>query len=115
MLAVIAAVADSRGAYGLAWDVLLVAVPCTAVAGVAAFGELLEDREKPFIGTQCVLWAVGLVLVVLSCAARSPAAQTHELPALASSALTVCLAIFCLKALLAVAPHARLALRPAKP
>jgi hypothetical protein len=115
VLVVIAAVADSRGAYGLAWDVLLLAVPCTAVAGVAAFGELLEDRDKPFIGTQCVLWAVGLTLVVLSCAARSPAAQTHELPALASSALTVCLAIFGLKALLVVAPHARLALRPAKP
>jgi hypothetical protein len=115
LLAVIAAVADSRGAYGLAWDVLLLAVPCTAVAGVAAFGDFIEHRERPLIGTQCVLWAVGLALVVLSCAARSPAAQTHQLPALASSALTVCLAVFGLKAVLVLAPHARLALRPAKP
>lgn len=115
MLAVFAAVADSRGAYGLAWDVLLVAVPCTAVAGVAAFGDLIEDRDRPLVGTQCILWAVGLVLVVLSCAARSPAAQTHRLPALASSALTVCLVVFALKAVLVLAPYARGALRPAKP
>jgi hypothetical protein len=114
-LAVIAAVADSRGAYGLAWDVLLLAVPCTAVAGVAAFGDLVDERDKPFVGTQCVLWAVGLALVVLSCAVRSPAAQTHQLPALASSALTVCLAVFALKGLLVLAPYARGALRPAKP
>jgi hypothetical protein len=115
VLAVIAAVADSRGAYGLAWDVLLVAVPCTAVAGVAAFGDLIEVRDRPLAGTQCVLWGVGLVLVVLSCAVRSPAAQTHQLPALASSALTVFLGIFGLKALLVLAPYARGALRPAKP
>ena len=115
MLAVIAAVADSRGAYGFAWDALLLAVPCTVVAALLSFGDYLENRERPFVGTQAVLWVVGLVLVILSCAARSPAAQTHELPALASSALTACLSLYVVKALLALAPYARLALRPAKP
>lgn len=115
MLAAAAAVADSRGAYGPASSLLLAAVPCTAVAALLSFGDYLEHRGRAIAGTQALLWGLGLALVVLSCAARSPAAQTHELPALASSALTACLAVYVLKALLALAPYARLALRPAKP
>lgn len=111
----LAAVADSRGAYGLASNVLIAAVPFTAVAALLSFGEYLEHRERALAGTQSVLWALSLVLVIVSCAARSPAAQTHALPALASSALTACLAVFALKVLVALAPYARLALRPAKP
>ena len=115
VLAAAAAVADSRGAYGLASSLLLAAVPCTAVAALLSFGEYLEHRGGPIVGTQTLLWALGLALIVLSCAARSPTAQMHEVPALASSALTACLALYALKALLALAPYARLALRPAKP
>jgi hypothetical protein len=115
VFAVLAALADSRGAYGLAADALIAAVPCTAVAALLSFGEYLERRDKPFAGTQSVLWAVGLVLVILSCAVRSPAGQVHTLPALASSALTACLAVYVLKVLVALTPYARLALRPAKP
>ncbi len=115
VLAAAAAVADSRGAYGPASSLLLAAVPCTAVAALLSFGDYLEHRGRAIAGTQALLWGLGLALVVLSCAARSPAAQTHELPALASSALTACLAVYVLKALLALAPYARLALRPAKP
>jgi hypothetical protein len=115
VLAVVAAVADSRGAYGLAMDALIAAVPFTAVAALLAFGDYLEDRERPLAGLQAVLWGCGLVLVILSCAVRSPAAQTHQLPTLASSALTACLVVYAVKALMALAPYARLALRPAKP
>ena len=114
-LAVIAAVADSRGAYVLASDALIAAVPFTAVAALLGFGDYLERRGRPLAGLQAVLWAFGLVLVILSCATRSPAAQTHELPALASSALTACLVVYSLKAFVALAPYARLALRPVKP
>lgn len=115
VLAVIAAVADSRGAYGLASSALLAAVPFTAVAALLSFGEYLEKRGRWIVGTQSLLWALGLTLVVLSCAVRSPTTQSHEVPALASSALTACLGVYVLKALLALAPYARLALRPAKP
>jgi len=57
------------------------------------------------------------VLLVLSCAARSPATQTHTLPPLGASALVACLGVFALKACVFAVPLLRrLALvRPAKP
>lgn len=115
VLAVIAAAADARGAHGIAAEVLIAAVPFTAVAALLAFGEYLEHRERPLAGLQALLWAFGLVLVILSSAVRSPTTQTHALPALASSALTACLVVYAMKAFVALAPYARLALRPVKP
>ena len=116
LLAVIAAVADARGAHGLAFDTLLAAVPFTAVTALVCFGEYLEHRQGSLAGLQSLLWAVALALLVLSCAARSPATQTHTLPPLGASALIACLAVFGIKLVLAGAPYLRrLALRPAKP
>ncbi len=115
LLAVAAAVADSRGAHGLAFDALLGAVPFTAVAGLVSFGAYLEDRAKSILGLQSLLWGLTLSLIVLSCAARSPATQSGTLPPLGASALAACLAVFVLKGVVALAPYARLALSPAKP
>ena len=115
MLAVIAAVADSRGAHGLAFDALLGAVPFTGVAALEAFGSYLDDRTRSLGGLQALLWLLGLTLLVLSCAVRSPATHLHSVPPLGTSALTALLAVYALKVLLALAPYARLALRPAKP
>lgn len=115
LLAVIAAVADGRGAHHAAFDALLAAVPFTAVAALQAFDAYLGRRSGSFLGLQALLWALALALVVLSCAARSASAQVHAVPPLAGSSLVACLAVFLLKAVLALAPHARLALRPAKP
>jgi len=115
VLVAVAAVADGRGAHHAAFDALLAAVPFTAVAALAAFDRWLASRDVPLRGLQAVLWALALALVVLSCASRSTAARTHPLPPLAASSLAACLAVFALKALVALAPHARLALRPAKP
>jgi cyanate permease len=114
VLAALAAYADGRGSHGLAFDALLGAIPFAAVAALESFGAYLDRRHG---GAHSLLWALALGLLVLSCAARSPAAETHTLPALGSSALTACLVIFGLKAVLAVAPQLRrLALmRPAKP
>jgi len=112
--ALLAAVADARDAHTLAFDALLVAIPFAAVAALIAFGDYLEDRGPSLRGTQALLWGVAVVLLVVSDAARSP--SSHELPALGSSALIGCLAVFALKGVLATAPYARrLALRPAKP
>jgi hypothetical protein len=116
LLAVAAAIADARGAHGLAFDALLGAVPFTAVASLVAFGSYLEDREDAVGGVQALLWAVALVLIVLSCAARSPATQTHTLPPLGASALVASLGVFAIKICVAVAPYLRrLVLHPAKP
>lgn len=116
LLAVVAAVADARAAHGLAFDALLAAVPFTAVTALVCFGEYLEHHEGTFGGFQSLLWGLALALLVLSCAARSPATQTHTLPPLGASALIACLGVFGIKLVLAGVPHLRrLALHPAKP
>ncbi len=111
----VAAIADSRGSHGLAFDALIAAVPFTAVAALGAFDVYLGDRERSFAGLQALLWALALTMLVLSCAARSPATQMHTLPPLGASALAALLVVYAAKVLLAILPYARLALRPAKP
>ena len=110
-----AAFADGRGAHGLAFDALLAAVPFTAVAALVSFGTYLERRDDSVGGLQALLWGLALCLLVLSCAVRSPATEAGVVPPLGASALVACLAVFALKAFVALAPYARLALRPAKP
>ena len=113
---VVAAFADARGAHGLAFDALLGAIPFTAVAALVSFGAYLEDRTDAIGGLQSLLWALALTLVVLSCAARSPATATHTLPPLGWSALVASLGVFAIKAVVAAAPYLRRpAMRPAKP
>lgn len=113
-LAVVAAYADGRGSHGLAFDALLAAIPFAAVAGLESFGAYLDERRG---GIHALLWALALALLVLSCAARSSATETHTLPTLGSSALAACLAVLGLKAVLAVAPQLRrlVLVRPVKP
>ncbi len=115
ILAAVAAIADSRGAHGLAFDALIAAVPFTGVAALEAFGAFLDDRRRSFGGVQALLWVAALVMLVLSCAARSPATAMHTVPPLGTSALSALLAVYAAKAFLTLAPYARLALRPAKP
>jgi hypothetical protein len=102
-LAIVAAVADRHGDHGLAFYALLGAVPFAATSGIVAF--------------QALLWGFALALLVLSCAARSPATASHQLPPLGWSALVATLGVFALKGCLGVMPLLRqLALaRPAKP
>ena len=104
MLVVIAAYADVRGAHGYSYDALLAAVPFAAVSALAGFGDYLERPEDAVGGLQALLWTLALVLLVVSCAARSPETQTHALPPLGASALVGCLAVFAIKACVALAP-----------
>jgi hypothetical protein len=117
LLAILAAYADSRGSHGFAFDALLGAIPFAAVSSIVAFGGYLEDREDAVLGLQALLWALALGMLVLSCAARSPATQTASLPTLGWSALVGALGIFAIKSCVAVAPYLRrLAFaHPAKP
>lgn len=116
-LVVAAAVADGHGSHGLAFDALLAAVPFTAVSAIVTFGAHLERRHDPLLAMQSLLWGIALALLVLSCAARSPATHTHTLPALGWSSLVACLGVFALKGCLGAAPFVRRMahVRPAKP
>jgi uncharacterized membrane protein YoaK (UPF0700 family) len=107
LLAVVAVIADSHGSHGLAFDALLAAVPFTAVAAIVSFAEHLERRADSVLALQSLLWACALVLLVMSCAARSPATQTHSLPTLGWSSLVACLGVFALKVCLGAAPFLR--------
>lgn len=116
LLVIVAAFADARGAHGLAFDALLAAVPFTAVSALVGFGEYLEQREDSVAGLQALLWTLAVGLLVLSCAARSPATGTHTLPPLGASALVGCLAVLGIKAFVAIVPQLRrVALHTAKP
>ena len=116
MLVVVASFADARGAHGLAFNALLGAIPFAAVSALAGFGEYLERREDAIAGLQALLWTLAVGLLVLSCAARSPATETDALPPLGASALIACLAVLAIKACVAVAPQLRrVALHTAKP
>ncbi len=116
LLVLLAAFADARGAHGLAFNALLGAVPFTAVSALVGFGEYLEDRENAVAGLQALLWTLAAGLLVLSCAARSPATETHVLPPLGASALVGCLAVLAIKAFVAIVPQLRrVALHTAKP
>jgi hypothetical protein len=116
LLVVVAAYADARGAHGLAFNALLGAIPFAAVSALVGFGEYLERREDAVVGLQALLWTLAVGLLVLSCAARSPATEMHTLPPLGASALVGCLAILGIKACVAVAPPLRrVALHTAKP
>jgi hypothetical protein len=113
---VVAALADARGSHGLAFDLLLAAIPFAAVAALISFGTYLEDRTSSVMGLQALLWTLALALLVLSCAARSPASSTDTLPPLGWSALVGCLAIFAIKIVVAAVPQLRrIAYHPAKP
>src|SRR4051794_25681389 len=116
LLVLVAAFADARGAHGLAFNALLGAVPFAAVSALVGFGEDLERRDEAVAGLQALLWTLATGLLVLSCAVRSPATETHALPPLGASALVGCLAVLAIKACVAIAPQLRRAsLRVAKP
>jgi hypothetical protein len=116
LLVLLAAFADARGAHGLAFNALLGAIPFAAVSALVGFGEYLEHREDSVAGLQALLWTLAVGLLVLSCAARSPASATHVLPPLGASALVGCLAVLAIKACVAIAPQLRrVALHTAKP
>ena len=116
LLVLVAAFADARGAHGLAFDALLAAVPFAAVSALVGFGEYLEQRDDSVAGLQALLWTLAVGLLVLSCAARSPATETHALPPLGASALVGCLAVLAIKAFVAIVPQLRrVALHTAKP
>jgi hypothetical protein len=105
-LALLAAVLDVSGAYGLAFHALLIAVPAAAVGSLGAFGELLDlradDRAEAPLYLLPVLSALGLALLVVTAAIRAPALGDAAAPALAANMLSLGLGLLCLEALMSV-------------
>jgi hypothetical protein len=99
LLVAAAALADAAGEPGLALYALLAAVPALSFAGLAALGELLDGDSEPARQLQALLSAVALVLIVGGAAVRAPAVRDGDLPALAGSALSACLVVLALEAL----------------
>jgi hypothetical protein len=115
LLVVLAAFADGRGAHGLAFYSLLGAVPFAAVAAIAAFGDQLDSRDDAVGTLQAILWGLVVVLLVVSCSARSGA--LHGVPPVAVSTVVGGHGVFGIKLALAAAPYARRRAEklPAKP
>jgi hypothetical protein len=103
-LVIAAAAADGAGSHGLAFYVLLLAVPAAAIAALDAFGHVLDGAADHL---HALLWTVVLALVVVGAAARAPAVTEGAVPTVAHSALLACLAIFCVQAAAAAASELR--------
>jgi hypothetical protein len=114
LLVALAAIADAAGNHALARDGVLAALPFASVAALVTFGEAIDKRAR-FAGAQSLCYGLIVGLLVLTCALRS--ASTHGVPPLAVSSLLAVVALFVLKAALAVVPHWRRLgeLSPAKP
>jgi hypothetical protein len=95
-LVLTAALADHVGAHKAAFDLLLVAVPVTAVAGLQAVAARLDGKAEQ---AHAYVWALVLALLLLTTAVRAPALGDPTVPAVARSALIACVIVFCLQAL----------------
>jgi hypothetical protein len=102
----LAAGLDVFGANGLAFHVLLIAVPAAAVGALGALGELLDlradDRADASIYLLPVLSALGLALLVVTAAVRASSLAEPSGPTGAANLLSLGLALLCLEALLSV-------------
>jgi hypothetical protein len=105
-LALLAAGLDLFGAHGLAFHVLLIAVPAAAVGALGALGELLDlradDRADGPLYLLPVLSSLGLALLVFTAAVRAPSLADPSASAAAANLLSLGLALLCLEALLSV-------------
>jgi len=106
-LVVGAAAADGVGSHGLAFYLLLAAIPAAAVVALERFGALVEGAS----GFQAFLSGLALALLVLSTAVRSASLAERPLPALAVSALVACLAVLVLQAAVEVVRGLRASLK----
>ena len=98
-IALAAAGAEAFGGPGLAFNLVLLAVPVTAVGALIAFGELLDNPVEPAEALEPLLFGVALLLLVAGAAANAP-----------GFAISGCLVVFGVQALLGLSVELR---RPA--
>ena len=102
-----AALADAGGSHVLAFNLLLVAVPLTAFAGLRTVGDHVDGKTER---ATAYVWAVVLGLLLIATAVRAPAAGDPSVPSVSRSALIACIVVFCMQAFAALA--AELKARP---
>jgi hypothetical protein len=90
LLALIALLADLSGDHGVALLFVLASIPAAFALALECYGDALEARCG---GVRPLVAAVGLVLLVLSAALRSPAV-VGGVPHLAVSAVVLCLLLY---------------------
>ena len=103
-LVVLAGLADSSGRSGLAFYLLLAAIPVVATAGLDAYGDLVT-REGPAPASaslQALLWGLALVLVTASAGVRAPAFDSVA-PAFGGATLFACVGVAAIQLALAAA------------
>jgi uncharacterized protein involved in response to NO len=91
-LAVAAVVADATGIHGLAFYLVLLAIPGAAAAAFLGAGDALEGKEIMRGVTSCL----ALALLVLASAVRANAPEGAAVPALAASAMIAAVLVYCL-------------------
>lgn len=101
-LVVAVALLDLLGAHGTAALLLVAAVPATAGAALLSLGTALE-RAQALDWVHAWLGGIALLLALSAAVLRTPLASTTEVPPLAASALTGCLAVLALQLLVGVA------------
>jgi hypothetical protein len=90
LLALIALIGDLSGDHGLALAFVLVSIPAAFGLALDCYGDALEARCG---GLRPLAAGLGLVLLVLSAALRSPAV-VGGVPRIAVSALVLCLLLY---------------------
>jgi hypothetical protein len=83
-------VSDLSGGHGIALAFVLVAIPAAFTLALDCYGDALEARCG---GVRPLLAGIGLALLVLSAALRSPAV-VGGVPRLAESAVVLCLLLY---------------------
>jgi len=116
-LAVGALCADSAGAHGLAYYLLVAAVPVAALAALTGLGAILDgSAAEPADRGLAALSALVLPFLLLAASVRAPLVETAAPPAISLTALVCCLGIVGLQGLVVAASAVeRLRLGAAQP
>jgi hypothetical protein len=98
VLAAAAVLADGRGAHGLAFYLLVAAVPAAGAAALAYFGDLVElpggAEGETRARAHAALSAVALALILVAASVRAPVRLEGGVPGLGVSAVVASLFLY---------------------
>jgi hypothetical protein len=104
LLVVSTAVADALTLHEPAFYVLIAAVPAAAVSALTALGDLLDGVVSSRLARfRVVLSGLALVWIVIAAAVRSASVDDGSVPPAAVSALAVCIVVFAVQVVAALA------------